>query len=97
MLDVVRLQLYNNPNSNRKGIKNMKTFKIGKTYTMRSACDHNCVWSFEVIRRTAKSVWLVVDGKESRFNIKIWGDEETVKPLGNYSMCPILGAQKEAA
>ena len=84
------------PTTTEKGLKKMKKFETGKTYTMTSACDHNCVWSFEVIRRTAKSVWLVVDGQESRFNIKTWGEEETVRPLGTYSMCPILGAEKEA-
>lgn len=74
----------------------MKTFEIGNTYSMRSACDHNCVWTYEVVARTAQMVTLT-DGKETikcRINKKIseWNKAETVFPLGRYSMAPVLSA-----
>lgn len=74
----------------------MKTFEIGGTYSMRSACDHNCVWTYKVIARTAQMVTLS-DGVEiikCRINKKIseWNKAETVFPLGRYSMAPVLSA-----
>lgn len=30
----------------------MTKFEIGKRYTMRSICDSNCVWGYEVVART---------------------------------------------
>lgn len=76
----------------------MKTFEIGKKYLVRSVCDHNCVWTFEVIDRTAATVKLS-DGKQvktCRIN-KAYSEyinAETVFPLGKYSMCPVLSADK---
>lgn len=72
----------------------MKTFKIGKTYTMSSPCDHNCIWSYKVIDRTACTITLT-DGKnvkKCRINKSYseYNHAETVFPLGQYSMCPIL-------
>ncbi len=72
----------------------MKKFEIGKTYTMRSACDHNCSWSYTVTARTASTI-TVTDGKEVkklRINntLSNWNKAETVKPLGSYSMAPQL-------
>ena len=72
----------------------MRKFEIGKTYTMRSACDHNCTWSYTVIARTASTI-TVTDGKEEkklRINnsLSTWNKAETVKPLGSYSMAPQL-------
>ena len=31
----------------------IKQFKVGKSYSMRSACDYNCVWTYKVVKRTA--------------------------------------------
>jgi hypothetical protein len=42
------------------------TFEAGISYFCRSACDSDCVWHFTIIRRTASSVWVLVDGKECR-------------------------------
>ena len=36
----------------------MKQFEIGKHYYMRSVCDHECVWKYEVVARTSKQVTL---------------------------------------
>ena len=77
------------------------TFKAGSIYSCRSACDHNCVWSFRVIRRTAKSVWIapvrrgeVLADEMTRKAVTVshYDDTEIVYPLGKYSMAPVLGA-----
>jgi len=37
----------------------MSTFVVGKTYTTRSVCDHDCIISATIVKRTAKTVTLV--------------------------------------
>lgn len=74
----------------------MTKFEIGKTYTMRSICDHDCIWTYKVIGRTEKTI-TITDGKETkkcRINkaYSEYNKTETVFPLGNYSMCPTLNA-----
>ena len=74
----------------------MKKFEIGETYTMRSICDHNCVWSYTVTARTAQTITLT-DGKELRKvrvskKVSEYLSAETVYPLGQYSMAPSLTA-----
>lgn len=74
----------------------MKTFEIGKTYSMRSACDHNCIWTYTVIDRTAKTI-TITDGddvKKCRISDKIsnYNNAETIYPLGRYSLAPSLRA-----
>lgn len=74
----------------------MKKFEIGQQYSMRSACDHNCVWTFTVTARTAQTV-SITDGKEiKRCRISKGYSEargtETIFPLGQYSMAPMLSA-----
>ena len=74
----------------------MKKFEIGKEYNMRSACDHNCIWTYTVTDRTAQTI-TITDGKETkkcRISKKVseWDNRETVYPLGKYSMCPALRA-----
>lgn len=78
----------------------MRKFEVGKTYSMRSACDHNCVWTYTVTARTAQTITLTY-GKESircRINKKIseYRGAESVFPIGKYSMAPILSADKIA-
>lgn len=76
----------------------MTKFEIGKTYNMRSPCDHNCVWSFTVTERTACTVTLKDNDTNKTRKCRIsklyteWNDSETVLPLGNYSMAPSLHA-----
>lgn len=77
----------------------MKTFEINKKYSVRSVCDHNCIWTFEVLKRT-KSTITITNGKEvktCRINKKYseYNNAETIFPLGKYSMCPVLSADKE--
>lgn len=74
----------------------MKQFEVGNKYSMRSICDHNCVWTYEVVERTAQTI-TITDGKEvkkCRISKKIseYRGAESVYPLGQYSMCPILSA-----
>lgn len=74
----------------------MKKFEVGKEYSMRSACDHNCVWTYTVIGRTDKTV-KITDGKETKtckINAKVseWAGTESIYPLGRYSMAPVLRA-----
>jgi hypothetical protein len=82
--------------------KEIKKFKVGKKYSMRSACDYDCIWTYQVISRTDSTVVLqkVRNGKpcgeQARFRInrKLSGyyNAEAVRPLGTYSMCPTLTA-----
>lgn len=77
----------------------MKTFEIGKTYSMSSPCDHNCIWTYTVTARTAQTI-TIEDGKQVKKcriskQYSEYNKAETVFPLGQYSMCPILTAEKE--
>ena len=67
----------------------MTTFQAGKTYTTRSACDHNCIFSVTVASRTAKTI-KTTGGKTLR--VGIYDGAEFVKPMGSYSMAPIVTA-----
>jgi hypothetical protein len=70
----------------------LQKFNTGQTYSTRSVCNHDCVFSFTILRRTAKSIWTEVDGQVVRRAIEIWRGEETFYPFGKYSMCAIIGA-----
>lgn len=83
----------------------MKQFEVGKKYSMRSACNHECVWTYKVVDRTASTVVLqqVMNGQprgdKARFRIKKGLSEycgaESVQPMGTYSMAPILSADNK--
>ena len=70
----------------------MKRFEIAKTYTTRSAGDHNCMFSHEILSRTAKTVTIKVHGENVRRKIEVYNDSETIYPYGKYSMAPVLTA-----
>jgi hypothetical protein len=81
----------------------MKKFEVGKNYSMRSACNSECVWTYKVLHRTSCTVMLaqvMSDGKTKKETITCriskglseFRGAESVKPLGSYSMCPILSA-----
>jgi hypothetical protein len=87
----------------QKETKAMNKFEIGNTYSMRSICDHECVWTYTVVARTEQTITLMDErvkasnGTETikcRVNKKVseWNNAETVYPLGRYSMCPSLTA-----
>lgn len=70
-------------------------FKTGRKYSCTSICDSECVWIFEVVKRTLKSLWIKDDeGNIIRKKIKLFMDEETISPKGTYSMSPMLRASK---
>lgn len=69
-------------------------FETSKQYQVRSIGDQNCVWTFEVTRRTEKSIWVSCDGEyqNKRLAVSIRDGQEIVKPFGTYSMSPTLRA-----
>lgn len=67
-------------------------FNVGQTYSTRSIGDHNCIFSFTILARTAKSVTVNVHSKTVRRGLSIWEGNEQFKPFGTYSMCTIIGA-----
>ena len=67
-------------------------FQVGKTYSTRSICDHECIFSFTILARTAKSVTVKVSGKIVRRGLTIYDGVEQFKPFGSYSMCAVIGA-----
>jgi len=74
----------------------MSTFVVGKTYTTRSVCDHDCIISATIVKRTAKTVTLVSgymgrDQKTFRVSINCDGVEQFA-PWGRYSMAPMISA-----
>lgn len=74
----------------------MKKFEVGRSYSMKSICDHDCIWTYTVTSRTAQTI-TITDGKKvqkCRIDKKIseYRNIETVYPLGKYSMCPSLTA-----
>lgn len=74
----------------------MKKFEVGKIYSMRSPCDHECVWTYTVINRTAQTV-TITDGKDVKKcrvikKLSEYRGSETIFPLGQYSMAPMLTA-----
>ena len=74
----------------------MKKFEIGKTYSCRSICNHECIYSYTVIARTEKMITVQSGSEVKRLRI-IRGlseirNAESVYPEGKYSMCPIISA-----
>ena len=72
----------------------MKKFEIGKTYSMRSICDHDCVWTYTVTARTAKTITISDGEKVQKCRIIKAASEyrNAVYPLGQYSMALALTA-----
>lgn len=78
----------------------MKKFEVNGLYSMRSICDHECVWQYVVTRRTGCTVTLKsmqgskAEVKTYRINKRAseYSGAETVYPLGQYSMAPSLSA-----
>ena len=72
----------------------MKKFEIGKEYFDTSACDHNCVFTIKIVKRTEKTVTFERNGKTRR--AKLFSDErgEYIIP-DRYSMAPVFRAERE--
>jgi hypothetical protein len=75
----------------------MTQFQVGRTYWTRSACDHDCVFSFEIIARTAKTV-TINNGRDriTKRGISVYDGIEQFKPFGSYSMAAIISADRAA-
>jgi len=72
-------------------------FKVGKTYEMRWATDSTLRTPVTVEARTAKFVVIPdVNGVLRRVGVKVRDGVETCLPLGNYSMAPVLRADRVA-
>lgn len=72
----------------------MSTFEVGKSYYTTSACDHNCVFVVEIVKRTAKTVTFRRDGQERRAKIYTDHNGEYIVPE-RYSMAPVFRASCE--
>ena len=75
----------------------IKKFKVGESYFMRSICDHECVWKYKVVARTAKTVTLESLGNQPeqiKRRVSVYQNKEFCRPLGKYSMSPILDANR---
>ena len=72
----------------------MIAFEVGKAYYTTSACDHNCVFVVEIVKRTAKTVTFRRDGQERRTKIHTDRDVEYIVPE-RYSMAPVFRASCE--
>jgi hypothetical protein len=70
----------------------MTKFNVGQTYSDRSIGDYNCIFSFTILARTAKSVTVNVSGKTVRRGLSVWNGVEQFKPFGSYSMCSVVSA-----
>lgn len=74
----------------------MSVFEVGKKYWDTSACDHNCVFTIEIIKRTDKTVTFRRRGKERRAKIYADNNGEYIIP-DRYSMAPVFRACREVA
>ena len=72
-------------------------FETGKTYTVRSIGDSECIYRFKILKRTEKSVWIEEHGEKTvRRTVTVRDGVEAIKPYGTYSMSPTLMADKVA-
>ena len=83
----------------------MIEFEVGRKYYCISLCDHECIWRYEITHRTNKMITIkdfhekgekLQTYEERRLKIHISNDDvEYCYPLGKYSMCPVLCADRE--
>ena len=72
----------------------LKTFEVGKTYSVRSLCDWDCKYEFTIRSRTAKTVQVEVHGDVVKRGLRVWEGCETFAPFGTYSMSPVVRADR---
>jgi len=75
----------------------IKRFEAGLTYETPSICDSECIFKIKVLRRTAKSVWIVGGSVKEveRRKISIYEGTESIYPFGKYSMCAVITADRK--
>lgn len=70
------------------------TFTPGQTVTATSAGDSDCVWTFEVVKRTARFVTLrdETTGDLLRVGVKVDARDgsEWALPFGTFSLAPVV-------
>ena len=70
-------------------------FEVGDTYTARSACNNDCIYEWTVTKRTAKFITVETKyGDIARVGVKVDGNVENALPFGNYSMAPMIFADR---
>lgn len=74
----------------------MKEFKPGTKYSTRLISDSQAIIEVHVQKRTAKTIIARVDGQTKTLRIFMHDGVECVRPLGNYSMAPIVRASSIA-
>ena len=74
----------------------LAAFQVGRTYSTRSVCDHECIFSITVESRTACFITTAAAKHQPSKRLKVneWDGAETVAPMGQYSMCPIINASR---
>ncbi len=72
----------------------MNKFEIGKEYFSRSICNHDCVFTIKITKRTAKTVSYEYMGESRRSKIRVDDSGEYIQP-DRYSMAPVFRASRE--
>lgn len=73
----------------------MAKFEVGKTYFTRSIVDADTIVELKVLSRTAKTIRAKTTRGEHTLRISEYEGVEQVAPFGRYSMCAIIGADRE--
>jgi hypothetical protein len=72
---------------------NIKAFKVGRTYSVRSICDYDCIYRFEVLKRSEKTITIIThNDRPVRRTVRVVNGVECCDPHGRYSMSPVLRA-----
>jgi len=71
-------------------------FQAGQSYLIRFIGDADATATAQVLRRTAKTVRVMLEGEEKNLRVAVVNGVETVKPFGSYSMAPVMSAARPA-
>lgn len=75
----------------------MQKFVVGEVYACRSLCDYDCIYRFEIKKRTDRTVWIEYHGEITKRRIFTdYNGHEAIHPHGRYSMAPTLSANDAA-
>jgi hypothetical protein len=71
----------------------IKKFEVGKTYSCRSFCDYDTIFSWKVVKRTEKTITLEDTLLKTVFRRKVheYKGREACS-IGHYSMAPVIFA-----
>lgn len=72
---------------------NTKRIEAGQTLTARSVCDHDCIFTANVISRSGSMALVKCEGREKRCKVYERDGEEFIMPMGRYSMAPVFKAR----